>query len=1041
MVMRLYYFYVSCWFNADGLRQVFFALRGQTLIIRAQTTPGQIFELIPHDIILADFPSLLAIGHAHWMDIRSGEVEFRPLGQLWKSSCQNWRLFFFADGPSKMMQKTRCLVDIRSGTFQGIAARIRNLEYSEYLTIVYDGHDQSHPISIELPRFRLSFFLNEGELESKNMQGMVIDNDQCTGTMIGLRSQLVLRHKDPNFASLPRSRHVLIPYGNVQFSLLSDQNHVRVHIDTRANPVRPVKWHKYEIDSDLGLLVGNVSLTSRLYRIYLHALCSHPLPDPLTSQTGTDHALQELGAAGCFSFQRLTETDVKLLRLISSITPPRHYYPNHLRVMQTTEWSPNLPAFCQHGGFETAVHSILKYAQSLAIFPELKDEGVNLDNEHAGDSFLLARATRRNAVFYEGGIDIPLGCDQRYRSRDSPHVTDYDSDGIRALNTSRLVFAWPVGLTRRLESSELLETFEGWGHTMTRVTPQISLKYTRKWLDLDLSKHWLSIYDLCRQIEGSTSKKFELVFSFSALAFGKPSLQEFIPVLLAIATMRPSLFVNPYPPSHSSYKLTDAFDGPLQERVQCIIASNKNEITDYDNKNIPQCSNIDDAVARLMGQSRSISPRSPFNRSDSYWLDTRKIMSDVTEYFESCSRNRDLSSFASQITKVLQTQYLAPPLADVPIPRFQFVPQFNVSHSQRRSPLTFANLLTNSAPVHSIHKFGTGAPTNPRRSGQPFDTSNLKDLIHQFNLKPNSHSKLTQLYSKRLERSREELHGQQTLTLPDSESLPPVPGCLAYRNQCQARLHDISSAISSSLEPSTTMEHILANAGLWPRIHPRAMLHLLASASKTPVTREWTKSLATFAKAFIEYQFSQRLVAYVLRSESDNFFKELDNASFDWSDESGNTDWLLIQVGTNCHHWHAEFGFFYFQIQGNFITRALQSDVAREMITPSSGSNTALQLNMGEGKSSVIVPLVAVALADSHKLVRIIVLESLAGQMFQLLVGRISGLANRRIFYLPFSRDVKMDVQHIRHIRSLFEECARVQVSWWHNQNISFLSS
>lgn len=97
------------------------------------------------------------------------------------------------------------------------------------------------------------------------------------------------------------------------------------------------------------------------------------------------------------------------------------------------------------------------------------------------------------------------------------------------------------------------------------------------------------------------------------------------------------------------------------------------------------------------------------------------------------------------------------------------------------------------------------------------------------------------------------------------------------------------------------------------------------------------------------------------------------------------------------------------------------------MITPSSGSNAVLQLNMGEGKSSVIVPLVAVALADSHKLVRIVVLEPLAGQMFHLLVERISGLTNRRIFYLPFSRDVKMDAQQIQHIRSLFEECARVQ--------------
>jgi hypothetical protein len=110
------------------------------------------------------------------------------------------------------------------------------------------------------------------------------------------------------------------------------------------------------------------------------------------------------------------------------------------------------------------------------------------------------------------------------------------------------------------------------------------------------------------------------------------------------------------------------------------------------------------------------------------------------------------------------------------------------------------------------------------------------------------------------------------------------------------------------------------------------------------------------------------------------------------------------------------------------MTRAIQYNVAREMIAPSDSSDsTILQLNMGEGKSHVIVPLVAVALADSHKLVRVVVLKPLAGQMFHLLVERISGLANRRIFYLPFSRDITMNVQQIQHIRDLFEECARVQ--------------
>ena len=826
------------------------------------------------------------------MDTSSGEIEFRPLDKLWKPSPQNWRLFFLPNGRPKMRQGTRYLVDIRSETFEGIAARIRNLESPEYLTIVYDRHHRR--ISIDLPRFRLSFFLSEGELESKNMHGMVIDGNQSTGTMIGLRNQLVLRHKNPIFAKLPRSRHVLIPYGSVHVSLPPDRNHVHVSINT--DTMHQVTWHKYEIDSDLGLLVGNVNLTTRLYRIYLHALCSHPLPDLLTGQTGTDHALQELSAAGCFSFQRLTETDVELLRLIGRITPRRHYYPKHLRVMQTTEWSADLPALSQHGAFEPAVRSILKYAQSLAIFPELNDKNVDLDYDHGGDFFLMVRAVRRNAVYYEGGLDEPLGCGQGYDgSRDSPHVADYDSNGIQARDTSRLVFGWSVGLTRYLEPSELLGVFKKWGH-MRGVVPGASLEYTKDWLNLDLSTKFLTIYDLCRQIGLGTSKKFKLVFSFSALAYGMPSLRRFIPVLLAFAMMQTS-FKYVDPPPHLSYLLADGFE-PSRERVRDIIVSDRKRKPSYhddsDSDDDSSENKIDSAVDYFM-QWWCITPLpSPFSQNDSRWFQTGSIMTKLAEYFESCSRNRDLRSFASCITKALQTHNLAP--ADVHIPRFRFVPQFDVSRSQQHSPITFATLLSTRshfASLHSTREFGTEAPTNPRQPGKPMDTSQLRNLISQFQ-RHHNHSDLTRLYSERLARSLGNLHGQQILTLPNS--LPPQDLLIAYRDQCQHHLHNVLSAIRSSLEPSTAMDLILANAGLWPRIHPRSMLHPLASASKVPVTRKWVKCSITFAQAFIEYQFSQRLVTYVLRSEPDNFFKELDEASFDWCDEKGNTDWLLIQV-------------------------------------------------------------------------------------------------------------------------------------------------
>ena len=75
-----------------------------------------------------------------------------------------------------------------------------------------------------------------------------------------------------------------------------------------------------------------------------------------------------------------------------------------------------------------------------------------------------------------------------------------------------------------------------------------------------------------------------------------------------------------------------------------------------------------------------------------------------------------------------------------------------------------------------------------------------------------------------------------------------------------------------------------------------------------------------------------------------------------------------------------------------------------KMISPPSGKNTVMQVNMGEGKSSVIIPIVAAALADGKQLVRVVVPKALAVQMFDLLVARLGGLTNRPIYHFPFSR-------------------------------------
>ena len=113
------------------------------------------------------------------------------------------------------------------------------------------------------------------------------------------------------------------------------------------------------------------------------------------------------------------------------------------------------------------------------------------------------------------------------------------------------------------------------------------------------------------------------------------------------------------------------------------------------------------------------------------------------------------------------------------------------------------------------------------------------------------------------------------------------------------------------------------------------------------------------------------------------------------------------------------------QLQGNFLIRRVQAEVANEMIAPRSGDNTAMQLNMGEGKSSVIIPLAAVVLANGTQLVRVIIPKSLTAQTLHLFADRLGGLTNRRIYYLPFSRSLEVNHRSVAAFCRVTLECVK----------------
>jgi hypothetical protein len=380
--------------NVSGY-QLFFSLRDGDLTLQARKPEdSQLLQFVPREVFVGDFPKTFVDDYVHWLDIGTGEVEFRPVASAWTPDPSNWRLAF---GTRSLFRKISgdsagaapvFLIDIHSNTFQMISDILSPLESPEHITITC----ATEALEASLSRLHLVFFLNQdSDLECRSMPGYVIDESQSCGTMFGLKNRLVLHPSDNS--EMPR--RVVIPQGDIEFS--SDGDFVDVSIKTGM--ARHVHWHEYTIDTDLGRLTGNVSLHSKLYQCYLHALTSHCLPDPLLGHTGTEESLNMLQSATFLSFQRLGEDDAKLLNLISDLTPVRSYYPLNFKSMITVKWN-DLPVLSQHHDFYPAVLAILDHAHAMEA---LYDNPIVFETPRRQAS-LLTRTASRTKLYYPNDL-------------------------------------------------------------------------------------------------------------------------------------------------------------------------------------------------------------------------------------------------------------------------------------------------------------------------------------------------------------------------------------------------------------------------------------------------------------------------------------------------------------------------------------------------------------------------------------------------------------------------------------------------------------
>lgn len=893
--------------------QLYFALKQNDLVVRAVHN-SEILELIPHTKLVGDLPRCFIDDYVHWLNIGNGRMEMRPKSARWESSCSNWVAKVATAGESSVARGSMQLIDIHSPTFQMISTLLKPIEEAENLVIGWSLDTDS--LSIELPRFRLAFSVNSDNLlECQNMPGMVIDANQSCGSLFGLVNQLVLCTRNDLHKRVPPSRTVIIPHGQIRFE--RQGHHSKAIVETKLQT--SVKYFEYRVDTTLGRLVGNVSLFSRLFKIYLHAVTSHCLPDPLTGHTGTEEALRELRGAACHSFQSLGIEEIQLLRSIAALAPLHTFYPRDMQVMQQIEWL-NLPSMAQQFDFYTTTHSIMQHADRLNIFyqnTEAEGKGLKKGGRSDAEIHLSERAKLRTVVY--NPVDLAAYSDfsrekndVAYFSRDTPST---DNEGT---HSERAAFFIAAALCRWEPSwnapLRLLDTFEGWG-LMGGFNESVTFSYHRDWLRLNLADNWISMYELCRRCS-QAQDRFAMLFSFSSLAYTSPSARLLLQTLLSFAVNRDGLRDSGMPTS-PYFDLSKGFS-PDVDRLASVIQSTAfefEESPEVEYEALDEESDVDagkrrfalyearvanqiaDLIDDLIDQWPCDEPvlMQQSNDGESWRFDMGICSEQIQALFRDWFQNRQLCMHTIKLQKILESFPISASPAAVPYCFTTSHDQYDVATSPNRVLSAFDHLRQRTCPRLPNTTANRLKAKHIISQGQhkAINDNRLKALISELQ---NNKDTFYRHYGDELDKSRKDLANDHVPIATVGMSYSPAT-IADYRDDCRTSFEAMFVSIQQALAPQNRAEIALSVAGLWPRYTFRSILGMMTLKHRSTLSPAWRHAFTTVTKAMLNYQRSCRLLKWAIAENADEFNKELENDSLDQREEqTPSFDWLLIQV-------------------------------------------------------------------------------------------------------------------------------------------------
>ena len=977
-------------------------------------------ELVPYYFFKGLLPKAFVDDCSHWIDRSKGWILFRKKGfDDNEFFCDESYVMDLAQRVVLEKGSRRQLISVASSSFKEFCDKIAfRMENSEAVHMFADPGD-SLKITVDLPRYGLSFEISEdrSQVLSKEFRGLKINEDQSLGTLLNIEQGLILS----TLSSSPflSKQKLIIPHSSISLLPSYPHHQTQVHFDSLRSP----SFFIYDIDSRCQQLRAGESISAWLYLSYLHAVSSSVLPDPFLGVPGTTRALEILQSPHTFACTPLDKESYKTLLNISKLSPERLYVPSHLKLVEKVVWPKLLSSYCAHDGFLYLAHGIVENSNRLGFLHERREINEQIKLNDNGKVLYVKAYVRMNPVWF--------------KLMDEFEGVFVQEDEVKQeLKAYGLCADWNLESVIRVKRVERLEVeckaaavlkFKEMEELVGRRNCEIQTSVVTDWICIaaNFVNYWLDLYEICRNCDGE--KKLEILVGLSFLAYIKADRNQLnnsnidldLVYLLVLILKHQSYFKEHPAPNYPDYQdiSENNFDS---DTIKELIKSKMIPVETYHMRN-PRGFNllqmreigakylieVEEATSLVLKHYKSQWPSHKTSAIKCSLVSESDLNHNVSNIFYKWFQNYEFCNFIDSLQKIFSS---LPAVKKSPIEQFiikklsssQF--NHNLQYIElKETPAELAPMIETAKKIFKTGRLEEGkdfveisennnefidAPEFPFSSGR---NSNLEDyLINDLKNSWNEHHLMKSCLRKvnRVEDIENEL---KIMNGVFKDKLRGLRDCIDKIVFCDG------------------YSLMLRQAMVFPEVTPSDVQKILISKGNKyfRVSEDVVFLCGAICVVWTLQQRVERCLLYLDAGDTQSLAltRELENLPYEnWSPQEY-PSWLVLQI------------------ELDMMIRPIQVEVAKAMMNPENNKSLVTQLNMGEGKTSLILPMIALVLANGKCLLRITVLKSLFNMNKSALIQKLGGVLNKRVYVLPCRRDKRFDEKNIEIIDEVLKEC------------------